>query len=132
MKPVLVEIIAYAPTQYYTCQHCEVVWNEAEITSVKKFHDDATQSSVPPDIMREYNAVSDWVIDAVEKYGGRVVFKVIDATSVEGLLKSVRYGVRRYPAVIVGGQDKYVGTDFSEAQTSIDQHLHTLASDRRA
>ncbi len=132
MKPVLVEIIAYAPTQYYHCQHCEVVWNEAEIGTVKKFHADAVQSSVPPDIMREYNAVSDWVIDAVEKYAGHVVFKVIDATSVEGLLKSVRYGVRRYPAVIVDGKEKYIGTDFSQAQVTIDRRLETIATEHRA
>lgn len=127
MKPVMVEIIAYAPTQYYHCMHCEVVWNEAEIDGIKKFHKESMESSVPADLMEEYHLVSDWVIDAVERYGGRVVFKVIDAASVEGLLKSVRYGVRKYPAVIVDGQVKQTGTDFSQAEAVIDRHLKTLA-----
>ncbi len=128
MKPTMVEIIAYAPTQYFHCQHCEVLWKEAEIDSVKKFHDDATETSIPSDLMKDYQALSDWVIDAVERYGGRVVFKVIDATSFEGLLKSVRYGVRRYPAVVVNGKDKYVGTDFQAAEGLITQHLPAPAT----
>jgi hypothetical protein len=128
MKPTMVEVIAYAPTQYFHCQHCEVVWKHADIDGVKKFHDDAAESSIPPDLMKQYRAVSDWVIDAVERYGGRVVFKVIDATSFEGLLKSVRYGVRRFPAIVVDGKDKYVGTDFQAAEGLIARHLQAPAT----
>ncbi len=127
MKPTMVEIIAYAPTQYYHCKHCEVVWKEAEIDGVEKFHEDAVQSSIPPDLMKEYQALSDWVIDAVERFGGQVVFKVIDAASFEGLLKSVRYGVRQYPAVVVDGRDKYVGTDFATAEGLINQRVGQVA-----
>lgn len=128
MKPTMVEVIAYAPTQYFHCQHCEVLWSEAEVSSVKKFHDDALETSIPPDLMKDYRAISDWLIDAVERFGGRAVFKVIDATSLEGLLKSVRYGVRRYPAVVVNGKDKYVGTDFRAAEGLITRHLPAPAT----
>ncbi len=128
MKPTMVEVLAYAPTQYFHCQHCEVLWNEANIDSVKKFHADATETSIPPELYKEYQAVSDWVIDAVERYGGRVVFKVIDATSLEGLVKSVRYGVRRFPAVVVNGRDKYIGTDFQAAEGLIARHLQAPAT----
>src|SRR5512140_1949378 len=123
MKPIMVQVIAYAPTQYYHCKHCELVWNEAEIDGVKKFHEDAVQSSIPPELMQEYQHLSDWVIDAVERYGGRVTFKVIDAASFEGLLKSVRYGVHKYPAVIVDGKERQTGMDFQQAETLINRPL---------
>ena len=123
MKPIMVEVIAYAPTQYYHCKHCELVWNEAEIDGVKKFHEDAVQSSIPPELMEEYQHLSDWVIDAVERYGGRVTFKVIDAASFEGLLKSVRYGVHKYPVVIVDGKERQIGTDFQQAEACINRRL---------
>ena len=32
-KPLLVEIIAYAPTAYYHCTHCEVAWREMGATN---------------------------------------------------------------------------------------------------
>lgn len=125
MKPVMVEIITYAPTQYFHCQHCEVVWNQADVESIKKFHADALQSSIPPEMMREYQTLSDWVLDAAERYGGRVVFKVIDAASIEGLLKSARYGVRKYPAIVLDSKEtlRGVGADFRKVETLISQHL---------
>ncbi len=126
MKPVLVEVIAYAPTQFFHCQHCEVLWNEADVAGVKRFHEDAMETSIPPELMRDYRLLSDWVLQAVERYGGRVVFKVIDATSFEGLLKSIRYGLRQYPAVIVAGKEKYVGKDFGAAERLIDRQLAAL------
>ncbi len=123
MKPISVEVIAYAPTQYYHCPHCEVVWNEMDAQGIKKFHTDAQESSIPPDLMLEYRSLSDWIINAAARYGGRVVFKVIDAASAEGLLKCLRYGVREYPAVVVNGKGMHIGTDFKEAETLIDNQL---------
>ncbi len=128
LKPIMVQVIAYAPTQYFHCRHCEVLWHEADIASVKKFHDDAAETSIPPELLKEYKAVSEWVIDAVERYGGRVVFKVIDATSLEGLAKSIRYGIRRFPAVVVDGKTKYVGTDLQAAEGLIAQRLQVPAT----
>lgn len=123
MRPLMIEVIAYAPTQYYHCKHCEVVWKEAEIDGVKKFHDDAVQSSIPPELFLEYQHLSDWVIESVERYGGRVIFKIIDAASFEGLLKSVRYGVHKYPTIIIDGKERLTGTDFGAAGALISRRL---------
>ncbi len=128
MKPLMVEILAYAPTQYFHCQHCEVLWNQAEVKGVKEFHADALESSIPPDMMREYQNLSDWVLGAVERYGGGVVFKVIDAASFEGVFKTLRYRAHRYPAVIVNGRSKYIGGDFKQAEAMIDGELTTQAA----
>ncbi len=120
-KPLLVEVLAYAPTQFFHCQHCELIWQQAGAS--QGFHQETLSSSLPPEIQQEYAALSSWVLNTVESYGGRVLFKVIDAASFEGLLKSARYGARRYPAFIVGGKDKYIGTNFDQAKSLIDQQL---------
>jgi hypothetical protein len=125
MKPLMVELVAYAPTQFYHCQHCEVVWSAARMPNVQKWHDDSLQTSMPPEMMKEYNVFSDWVISAAEHYGGRVVFKVVDAASLEGVWKSLRYGVRKYPAVIIEGNGQVIGEDFKQAEQLIDQTLAT-------
>jgi hypothetical protein len=116
-------VIAYAPTQYFHCQHCEVVFKEADIGGIKRFHDEAVESSMPADMMREYRDLSDWILNSAERYGGRVVFKVIDAASMEGLLKSLRYGVHKYPAVVVDGKAAQTGMDLKRAEALIDQSL---------
>ncbi len=123
MKPMLVEIIAYAPTQFYHCAHCEVVWNAAEMPNVQKWHNESLETSMPPEMMKEYNHLSDWVINAAEHYGGRVVFKVVDAASLEGVYKSLRFGVRKYPAIVIEGKGKVIGEDFHKAETLIEQQL---------
>lgn len=125
MKPLMVEIIAYAPTQFYHCQHCEVVWSAAEMPNVKKWHDETLETSMPPEMMQEYRHLSDWVIKAAEHYGGRVVFKVVDAASLEGVYKSLRYGVRKFPAIVIEGKAKTIGEDFHQAEQMIDQRLIT-------
>ena len=125
MKPLSVEIIAYAPTQYFHCQHCEFVWNAAETEGVQKFHADALESSMPAEMMQEYATLSDWVRAAVERFGGSVVFKVIDAMSIEGVLKSVRCGVRKFPAIVIDGKGTPIGTDFQKAEALIRERLQT-------
>ncbi len=123
MKPLMVEIIAYAPTQYFHCQHCELVWNQAQVDGVKKFHDDAVESSIPPEMMQEYQALSDWVLKTVKHYNGRVTFRVVDAASVAGVWKTLRYGVRKYPAFVIEGKDKLTGSDFAQVEARINQRL---------
>ena len=123
MKPLIVEIIAYAPTQYFHCQHCELVWTQAQVDGVKKFHNDAVESSIPPEMMQEYQALSDWVLKTVKHYNGRVTFRVVDAASVEGVWKTLRYGVRKYPAFVIEGKDKLTGSDFAQVEAHINQRL---------
>lgn len=60
-------------------------------------------------------------------YGDRVVLKVVDAVSLEGVWKTTRHGLRGYPAVIVAGRDSFVGADFSAAEAAIARRL-TLVS----
>ena len=128
MPPLMVEIIAYAPTQFYHCAHCEVVWKAADVSSVEKWHDDMLETSMPAEMMQDYRNLSDWVINAAEHYGGRVVFKVVDAASLEGFVKALKYRVRKFPAVLIHGIGKSIGDDFKQVETMIDQRLAVQAA----
>lgn len=126
LKPVRVEILAYAPTQFFHCQHCELVWQQTGAGAA--FHQEQLDSSIPENLRQEFALLSTWVRETVELYGGAVVFKLIDAASLEGLLKSVRYGAHHYPAFVVEGKDKYVGTDFEQVKRLIEEWTHRLHS----
>jgi hypothetical protein len=106
-EPLLVEIIAYAPTTFYHCTHCEVAWREMGVTN--RIHDEQLESSLPEDLTREYQAISEWVKKLFGVYCDQVTVKVIDAASVEGVFKSVKYNTRRYPAIIVDGKARFTG-----------------------
>src|SRR3989442_4243060 len=121
MTPVRVEVIAYAPTAFFHCQHCELTLQHVGVG--QKIHDEQTAYALPPDLAHDYQALSEWVRALTEHYGGQVIVKVVDAASVEGSWKSLRYRVRRYTVVIVAGQDRCLRTYTSSVHALIDLSL---------
>jgi hypothetical protein len=107
VKPVRVDIVTYAPTAFFHCQHCEVAFDQLGI-GPRVRHIEADES-LPVDLQLEYLDLSDWVRDLHQRNGAAVAIRVIDAASLLGVWTSWRHGVRSYPAVIVGGQRLRVG-----------------------
>ncbi len=121
-EPLMVEIIAYAPTAFYHCTHCEVAWREMGATN--RIHEEQLRSSLPDDLIQEYQAVSDWVQNIFRVHCDRVVVKVIDAASLEGFYKALKYNAHRYPAVIIDGQTRFAGSqNLGAAGSEIDRRL---------
>ena len=123
-KPLQIEIVAHAPTAYYHCTHCEVIWQESGFS--KGLHQEQIASSLPPDMLQDYRAIGDWVKRLFQVYCDRVEVKVVDAASLEGVWKTLRYRLRKYPAVIVAGQAKFSGADFNPAEAEIARQLQAL------
>lgn len=123
-KPLLVEIIAYAPTAYYHCTHCEVAWREMGANN--RIHDEQVESSLPPDLIQEYQTVSDWVKEMFRVHCDAILLRVIDAASIEGFYKSLKYKARRYPAVIVNGESRFLGSQMLSAAS--EEIAHQLAN----
>lgn len=128
MKPVTVDVITYAPTAFYHCQHCEVTFKEVGFG--ERLRRAQAADALPDDLAREYQALSDWVHALLERHGSRIRVRIVDAASVEGFLASLRHRVLRYPAVIVDGRERRIGTDFAALDPVIDARLdaHGIAS----
>ncbi len=124
MTPVMVEVVAYAPTGFYHCTHCEIIFKEQGIGD--KIHAEQLQSAMPEEMLRDYAQVSRWVNRLVDRFGDRVAVKVIDAASIEGVWKAVRYGLRRYPAIVVEGRDKLDLADEQAANAAVERHVAAL------
>jgi hypothetical protein len=119
-KPLMIEIVAYAPTAFYHCTHCEVVWQQTGFS--EGLHEEQVKNALPPELMQDYQAISDWVHRLLQSHCDQVTIRVIDATSIEGFWKSVRHGLGRYPAVLIGDR-RFNGTDFSQAEEEIGRRL---------
>jgi hypothetical protein len=116
-----VEILAYAPTEFYHCQHCEIVWDHLGLG--ERLRADQRKSALPDDLQAEYAAISDWAQQAFDRYGDRLTVKVVDAASIEGLYKAVRYRARRFPSFIIDGQERLVGFDRARLDTLLAERL---------
>jgi hypothetical protein len=121
-KPLLIEIIAYAPTAFYHCTHCEVAWREMGATN--RIHEEQMESSLPEDLIKEYETVSNWVREMFREHCDNILLKVIDAASIEGFYKSLKYNARHYPAVILNHKTRFIGSQMlSSASEEIARQL---------
>jgi hypothetical protein len=122
MEAVRVTVIAYAPTVFRHCQHCEVAFDEMGLG--ERIRRDQARDALPEDLALEYARLSDWIHGVIERYRGRVAIDLVDAASVEGIVRSLRHRVRRYPAVVVDGVARRIGvTDFPELDQLIAERL---------
>ena len=115
------EILAYAPTEFYHCQHCEIVWGHVGLG--ERLHREQRASALPDDLQAEYAAISDWVQRAFDKYGNRLAVRVVDAASIEGLYKSIRHRARRFPAFTLRGSPTITGFDERRLDAALAQRL---------
>ena len=125
---VTIEVLAYAPAAFFHCMHCELIWQQSGVRT--KDRREQLETSLPEDLKQQYQQLSDWVRGIQETYGSRVRFRVIDAASVEGCLKSLWYGVRRFPAVIVDGKERSIGMGFEHATALVERRLAAVPKER--
>lgn len=121
MAAVKIQVITYAPTVFYHCQHCELTFSQIGIGD--RIHREEARDALPEDLRRDFEELSDWVHELIERYGDRVSIRVIDAASIEGVWKSLRHRLRRYPAIIVEGTNRQMESDFRSLQPVIDRYV---------
>jgi len=121
MKPVSVQVITYAPTTFYHCQHCELAFKEIGIGERLRRREAA--EALPEDLALEFQVVSDWVHRLLERHGAQVRVDVLDAASIRGFVTSLRHRVGRYPAVIVDGHRAAIGLPFDDIDAMIDRKV---------
>jgi hypothetical protein len=79
----------------------------------------------PQEWQDDYRRLTDWVYDLADRYGDRLLIKVIDPQSPEGLLKSLRYRVRSYPTFVIEGKTRVVGWQREQLEAALVSMLPT-------
>jgi len=73
----------------------------------------------PPEWQEAFQRLSDVVMDLSDRYQDSILIQIWDPRSLQGLMKSVRYWVRRYPTFIVEGEKKVTGWDVEHLEQLI-------------
>jgi hypothetical protein len=120
-SPLRVEVITYAPTVFYHCQHCELTFQQMGLGD--RLHRKEARDALPDDLREEFHALSDWVHRVNERHGERVRMRIVDAASIEGFWKSLRHRAHRYPAVIIGRNHRVIGADVETLDAELERHL---------
>jgi hypothetical protein len=78
---------------------------------VKDKRDNQDLNEYPEDIKEDYLFLSTWIKELSARYREKIKIKVIDAQSLQGVVKSIRHLVFRYPTFIINSREKYTGKD---------------------
>ena len=78
---------------------------------LKDKRDNQDLNEYPEDLKEDYLFLSGWIKELSQKYRERILIRVTDAQSLQGVYKSIRYRAFRYPAFIINYKKKYTGKD---------------------
>ena len=96
------------PSLFDTCPSCEFI---ADQVGLKEKKDRSILNDYPEDLKEDYLFLSGWIKEVSGKYREKILIKIIDAQSLQGFYKSIRYRNFHYPAFIINKKRKYTGKD---------------------
>jgi imidazole glycerol phosphate synthase subunit HisF len=74
----------------------------------------------PADLLEDHRQLFALVEELAQRFGDQIVVHLVDPQSWRGVLKSLRYRVRKYPAFIVDDQELIVGWNKAALERAIE------------
>ena len=116
MNKVELDVIAPLPEGWGICLSCEMLMARANLDKAPY---ERGLDEYPADWLEDFQRLSNVVMDLSNRYQDSIRIRIWDPRSLQGLAKSIRYGVRRYPTFIVEGQGKVAGWDTETLERQI-------------
>ena len=111
MNTVHVDVISPLPEGWGICLSCEMLMARANLDQAPH---ERGLDEYPPEWQEEFQRLSDVVMGLSNRYQDSILIQIWDPRSLQGLIKSIRYWIRRYPTFIVEGQNKVTGWDVEQ------------------
>ena len=118
MSTVHIDVISPLPEGWGICLSCEMLMARANLDQAPY---ERGLDEYPPEWQEEFQRLSDVILNLSNRYQDSILIQIWDPRSLQGLIKSIRYWVRRYPTFIVEGQEKVTGWDVQQ----LEQHIVT-------
>ncbi len=116
MQPIHLEVIALIPEGWGFCQACETLIAEASLSSAPA---ERGLDEIPADLRSDFQRLSGLLLDLSARGGDRLQIRIYDPWSLPGLVKALRYGVRKYPSFIVQGKEKITGWEIEKLEEAL-------------
>ena len=101
---VRVEFIGLVPTLYAHCSHCMEVMQMCELDPYYE-----QLKEYPKDVVEMYYQVTKMILDLKREFGDRIFVDVVDAASIQGVWKTLRYRILKTPCIAVNGRKAFDG-----------------------
>lgn len=116
MPPLQIDVIAPVPEGWGLCQSCEVMLASARLDQAPS---ERGLDEYPAEWQADFQRLSALIFDLAERYGDRVLIRIYDPRSLQGLVKALCHRVHRYPSFVIAGRDKIVGYDEAGLERSV-------------
>ncbi|MGQ9766766.1 MAG: hypothetical protein ACUVSS_05455 [Anaerolineae bacterium] len=116
MSAVKLDVVALVPEGWGLCQACEVMMARADLDQAPPARG---LDELPPEWQADFQRLSGLIFDLAERYDDRLVIRVYDPRSLQGMAKALRYWARRYPTFVVDGRAKISGWDVGALEQAI-------------
>jgi hypothetical protein len=118
MHTVQIDVYYPVPEGWGVCNTCEMMMAQA---GLGKAPYERGLDEYPPEWQAEFKRLAAMIFTLADRYQDSVQIRIWDPRSLQGLWRSIRYGIRHYPTFIVSGQGKMTGWDMVE----LDRHIQT-------
>jgi hypothetical protein len=116
MNKSKMDVISPLPEGWGICLSCEMLMARANLDKAPY---ERGLDEYPPEWREEFERLSALILDLAARYGEKVVIRLWDPRSLQGMFKSIRYGARRYPAFIFDGKKKITGLAAAEIEETL-------------
>jgi len=116
MRPVQIDVFSPLPEGWGICMSCEMLMAQAEMD--KPPHE-RSLDEFPAEWQEDFRRLFALILDLAARYGDRILIRIWDPRSLQGMFKAIRYGVRRYPTFIVEGRKKIAGWDIAAIEQAL-------------
>ena len=123
IKPVQIDAYYPIPEGWGMCNPCELMMAQANVSQAPQ---ERGLDEYPAELIEEFQRFSATIYALAERYHDQVLIKVWDPHSLQGMMKSIRHAVRRYPTFIINGQVKLTGWDTA----TLDQQVQSAVESR--
>ncbi len=90
---------------------------------LKDKRDNQDLNEYPEDLKEDYLFLSGWVKELARRYGENILIRVVDAQSLQGFYKSIRYRIFRYPGFVINKRQTYIGNDKARLDSLLQEEL---------
>jgi hypothetical protein len=120
MAKTQLEIIYPLPESWGICLSCEMFMAQANLDQGPYMRG---LEEYPPEWREEFQRLSDLILSLAERYPEDLAIRIWDPRSLQGMWKSLRHGVRRYPTFLVNGKNKISGWDEKRLEAELQTAL---------
>lgn len=108
------------------CTTCEMMMAQVNLGQAPQ---ERGLDEYPREYQEEFKRLSSTIFSLADRYQDRLLIRIWDPRSLQGMFKSIRHGIRRYPTFIVNGHGKVTGWDPGHLEQQIQAAMEIINSE---